>query len=91
MSGSVADLKPILRLFLAERRRALLLGAALSAATVTAGIALLGLSGWFITATALAGLSAAAAITFDVFAPSAGIRLLAIVRTAALRRKACDP
>ncbi|MBY5556756.1 ATP-binding cassette domain-containing protein [Rhizobium leguminosarum] len=83
MSGSVADLKPILRLFFAERRRALLLGAALSAATVTAGIALLGLSGWFITATSLAGLSAAAAITFDVFAPSAGIRLLAIIRTAA--------
>ncbi|TAW02627.1 amino acid ABC transporter ATP-binding/permease protein [Rhizobium ruizarguesonis] len=83
MSGFAADLKPILRLFLAERRRALSLGAALSAATVTAGIALLGLSGWFITATSLAGLSAAAAITFDVFAPSAGIRLLAIVRTAA--------
>ncbi len=83
MSGFAADLKPILRLFFAERRRALLLGAALSAATVTAGIALLGLSGWFITATSLAGLSAAAAITFDVFAPSAGIRLLAIVRTAA--------
>ncbi|CAK04004.1 amino acid ABC transporter ATP-binding/permease protein [Rhizobium johnstonii] len=82
MSGFAADLKPILRLFLAERRGALLLGAALSAATVTAGIALLGLSGWFITATSLAGLSAAA-ITFDVFAPSAGIRLLAIVRTAA--------
>ncbi|NNH60031.1 ATP-binding cassette domain-containing protein [Rhizobium laguerreae] len=83
MSGFAADLKPILRLFLAERRHALLLGAALSAATVTAGIALLGLSGWFITATSLAGLSAAAAITFDVFAPSAGIRLLAIARTAA--------
>ncbi|MBY4632101.1 amino acid ABC transporter ATP-binding/permease protein [Rhizobium croatiense] len=83
MSGVAADLKPILRLFLAERRRALLLGAVLSAATVTAGIALLGLSGWFITATSVAGLSAAAAVTFDVFAPSAGIRLLAIVRTAA--------
>ncbi|MBX5159128.1 MULTISPECIES: amino acid ABC transporter ATP-binding/permease protein [unclassified Rhizobium] len=82
MSTSAADLKPVLRLFFAERRRALLLGAALSATTVTAGIGLLGLSGWFITATSLAGLSAAA-ITFDVFAPSAGIRLLAIVRTAA--------
>lgn len=80
MSTFATNLKPILRLFFAERRRALLLGAALSAATVTAGIALLGLSGWFITATSLAGLSAAA---FDVFAPSAGIRLLAIVRTAA--------
>ncbi|MDR9818114.1 ATP-binding cassette domain-containing protein [Rhizobium hidalgonense] len=83
MSRYAADLKPILRLFFAERRRALLLGAALSAATVMAGIALLGLSGWFITATSLAGLSAAAAITFDVFAPSAGIRLLAIIRTVA--------
>ncbi|KZS50892.1 MULTISPECIES: amino acid ABC transporter ATP-binding/permease protein [Rhizobium] len=82
MSTFATNLKPLLRLFFAERRRALLLGAALSAATVTAGIALLGLSGWFITATSLAGLSAAA-ITFDVFAPSAGIRLLAIVRTAA--------
>ncbi|MBB3137130.1 ATP-binding cassette subfamily C protein CydC [Rhizobium pisi] len=83
MSGFIADIRPILHLFLAERRRALLLGAVLSAATVTAGIALLGLSGWFITATSLAGLSAAAAVTFDVFAPAAGIRLLAIVRTAA--------
>ncbi|EJC83941.1 fused ATPase/permease component of ABC-type transporter involved in cytochrome bd biogenesis [Rhizobium leguminosarum bv. trifolii WSM2297] len=83
MSRFAADLKPILHLFLAERRRALLLGAVLSAMTVMAGIALLGLSGWFITATSLAGLSAAAAITFDVFAPSAGIRLLAIVRTVA--------
>ena len=82
MSTFATNLKPLLRLFFAERRRALLLGAALSAATVTAGIALLGLSGWFITATSLAGLSAAA-ITFDFFAPSAGIRLLAIVRTAA--------
>lgn len=82
MSTFAADLKPVLRLFFAERRRVLLLGAALSAATVTAGIALLGLSGWFITATSLAGLSVAA-ITFDVFVPSAGIRLLAIVRTAA--------
>ncbi|MBX5127469.1 ATP-binding cassette domain-containing protein [Rhizobium lentis] len=83
MSFFAADIRPILRLFLAERRRALLLGAMLSAATVTAGIALLGLSGWFITATSLAGLSAAAALTFDVFAPAAGIRLLAIIRTAA--------
>ncbi len=40
-------------------------------------------SGWFITATALAGISATSAIVFDVFAPSAGIRLLAIGRTAA--------
>ncbi|MBP0587907.1 hypothetical protein J8J22_22880, partial [Mycobacterium tuberculosis] len=47
------------------------------------GIALLGLSGWFITATAMAGLSSATAFAFDVFAPSAGIRFLALARTAA--------
>ncbi|WP_160008022.1 amino acid ABC transporter ATP-binding/permease protein [Rhizobium sp. 18055] len=82
MSTSLSDLKPILKLFAREQKRGLLLGAAMSALTVGAGIALLGLSGWFITATAVAGLSAASAITFDVFAPSAGIRLLAIGRTA---------
>jgi ATP-binding cassette, subfamily C, bacterial CydC len=83
MTTFIRDIKPVLRLFVETRRKELLLGAALSAATVTAGIALLGLSGWFITATALAGLSATIAATFDVFAPSAGIRFLAILRTAA--------
>lgn len=73
----------LLPLFLAERRKVLLAGMALAAATVLAGIALLGLSGWFITATALAGTSIAAALTFDVFQPSAGIRFLALARTAA--------
>ncbi|MDM9621822.1 amino acid ABC transporter ATP-binding/permease protein [Rhizobium sp. S96] len=82
MNASLSNLKPILALFFAERRRSLLVGAALSATTVTAGIALLGLSGWFITATAIAGLSTTTAVVFDVFAPSAGIRLLAIGRTA---------
>ena len=82
MSASLTDLKPILKLFAREKKRGLLLGAVMSAATAGAGIALLGLSGWFITATAIAGASAATAITFDVFAPSAGIRLLAIGRTA---------
>ncbi|MBW9115412.1 thiol reductant ABC exporter subunit CydC [Rhizobium cauense] len=82
MSASLSNLKPIVKLFLAERRRGLLLGAALSATTVSAGIALLGLSGWFITAAGIAGLSAATVATFDVFMPSAGIRLLALGRTA---------
>ncbi|QIB36325.1 thiol reductant ABC exporter subunit CydC [Ancylobacter pratisalsi] len=73
----------ILRLFLSERRIAFFAGAALAALTLLAGASLLALSGWFITATAIAGMSAAAAATFDVFAPSAGIRLAALVRTAA--------
>lgn len=69
-------------LALADRRQ-LALGCLLSVVTVLAGIALLGLSGWFITATALAGLVPATALAFDVFAPAAGIRLLALGRTGA--------
>ncbi len=68
------DLRLVLRPFL--------WGGLLAAVTVLTGMALLGLSGWFITATALAGLHAATAFTFDVFMPSAGIRLLALGRTA---------
>lgn len=83
MSASLSHLKPVIRLFFSSQRRGLLIGAALSATTVAAGIALLGLSGWFITATAIAGISTATVATFDVFAPSAGIRLLALGRTAA--------
>ena len=75
------DLRAVLRLFVATSARKLLLGGALAALTVLMGIALLGLSGWFIAATALAGLQAATALAFDVFMPSAGIRLLALGRT----------
>lgn len=73
----------ILRRFLAEKRLALVLGFLLAALTALAGVALLAISGWFITATALAGLSAATALAFDVFVPSAAIRFLALFRTAA--------
>ena len=75
------DMQPVLQLFLTSRPRLLLLGAALAVLTVLLGMGLLGLSGWFITSTALAGLHAATAIVFDVFMPSAGIRLLAMGRT----------
>lgn len=75
------DMQPVLQLFLKSRPRLLLLGAALAVLTVLLGMGLLGLSGWFITSTALAGLYAATAIVFDVFMPSAGIRLLAMGRT----------
>ncbi|UWF60960.1 thiol reductant ABC exporter subunit CydC [Brucella sp. 2716] len=77
------SLRPVLRLFFRSRAVALYAGIAAATITVLAGIALLGLSGWFITATAIAGLSAATAVAFDVFAPAAGIRLLAILRTGA--------
>ena len=77
------DLRTVLQPFIATAPRRLALGAALGALTVLMGMALLGLSGWFITATAMAGLSATTAIVFDVFMPSAGIRLLALGRTGA--------
>lgn len=78
----LAVLKPVLLLFFREKRGKLWLGMMLATITVLSGILLLGLSGWFITATALAGLSLAATMAFDVFVPTAGIRLLAILRTA---------
>ncbi len=62
--------------------RALALGILLSVITLAAGIALLGLSGWFITAAGMAGL-AGAGLVFDVFRPSAGVRALAFGRAAA--------
>lgn len=75
------DLLAVLWHFVAAQPGRLALGAGMAALTVLMGMALLGLSGWFITATALAGLQAVTAIGFDVFMPSAGIRLLALGRT----------
>ncbi|CAM3785565.1 amino acid ABC transporter ATP-binding/permease protein [Rheinheimera salexigens] len=50
--------------------------------TLLAGATLLALSGWFISAAALAGLASATAYGFDYFRPAAIIRLCAISRTA---------
>ncbi|WP_076070613.1 amino acid ABC transporter ATP-binding/permease protein [Sphingomonas montana] len=68
-----------------SRQRGVLRRAALYAALVAAAsVILLGLSGWFITAAAIAGLAGPAVATaFNYMLPSAGIRLLAIVRTGA--------
>jgi len=83
MMRSLKILLPLIALFWRERGASLALGAALSVLAMLAGGGLLGLSGWFITASAFAGLTVATAAVFDVFAPSAGIRMLAIGRTAA--------
>lgn len=84
MSRNLQTLGQVLRELAHMAPRKLWLGgAALAALTVVMGMALLGLSGWFITATALAGLLPATALVFDVFMPSAGIRLLAVGRTGA--------
>jgi len=71
-----------LRLLLGAAPWAMARGAALSVVVLLMGAALLGLSGWFITATGMAGL-AGIGIAFDVFRPSAGVRFLALGRTAA--------
>lgn len=65
-----------------RQRRSWYWGAwALLALTWVAGIVLLALSGWFITATALAGAGLLA--TLDLYVPSGGIRTAAISRTLA--------
>lgn len=56
----------------------LILAVALACLTLAAGMGLLALSGWFITAAALAGLGW---LVLDIFTPGAGIRALAITRT----------
>lgn len=68
------------------RREALRLRLALGmgAVVAAAAVALLGLSGWFITAAALAGAAGTAtAMAFNYLVPSAAIRLFAILRTGA--------
>lgn len=72
----------IFRLILRDQQIALMRSAILSLVVLIAGIALLGLSGWFITAAAAAGLAGMGAV-FDVFRPSAMVRFLALGRTAA--------
>jgi ATP-binding cassette subfamily C protein CydC len=68
----------------ARAQRGALLQASLAAAGATAAAALLlGVSGWFLTGAALAGLAGpAVAHAFNYMLPSAVIRLLAIIRTA---------
>lgn len=66
---------------LGRRRGWLIAGLGLILLSLFAGVVLLALSGWFITASALAGLGLIAMI--DIFAPGAGIRLAAITRTVA--------
>jgi ATP-binding cassette subfamily C protein CydC len=74
------ELWPFLKLF---RRHALRMafGALLMLATLLAGIGLLGVSGWFITGSALAGLGLLGGAAFNIFTPSAAIRAAALIRT----------
>ncbi|MEQ8502340.1 MAG: thiol reductant ABC exporter subunit CydC [Sneathiellaceae bacterium] len=59
-----------------------LAGGAAMAIVVLVGVAgLLSLSGWFLTATALAGLTMANPTAFDIYRPGAGVRFFALMRT----------
>lgn len=58
-----------------------LLGTLLGLVTLLASIGLMTLSGWFISAAALAGISAVTAQQFNYFTPGAGVRGFAIART----------
>lgn len=76
----MAELRPFLRLYRPHLAWALA-GMALALVTVAASIGLLALSGWFITASAAAGVTVAGALAFDFLRPGAGVRLFAITRT----------
>ncbi|MGS0728411.1 heme ABC transporter ATP-binding protein/permease CydC, partial [Shewanella sp. 0m-11] len=58
------------------------IGLFLSVTTLMAGIGLLSLSGWFLSAAAVAGLTVLTAQMFNYFTPAGGVRFLSIVRTA---------
>ncbi|MBJ6137848.1 thiol reductant ABC exporter subunit CydC [Marinobacter litoralis] len=78
------DLRPWFHLIL-QRRGRLFVGALLLLATLISGIALLALSGWFLTETALVGLLFAAGIQayINLYVPGGGIRFFAVSRTVA--------
>ncbi|ARE40163.1 Transport ATP-binding protein CydC [Rhodovulum sp. P5] len=76
------DILRVLRLIWRAQRASLLRGTILAVTVVAAGVALLGLSGWFITAAGAAGLMGLGK-AFNVFQPSAAVRFLALGRTAA--------
>ncbi len=78
------ELRPYLRM-LATYRGRMLLGSILVFATIAAGVGLLALSGWFITATGVTALALAAGMQaqLEIYVPGAGIRFFALTRTAA--------
>lgn len=75
-------LKPWLALLKQEAPR-LWMGSVLLLLTLLSALGLLGLSGWFITATGVTALAWAAgtAIALDIYTPGGGIRFFALART----------
>jgi ATP-binding cassette subfamily C protein CydC len=72
---------PFIRLF-SHQWLMMSVGLLLTIITLMAGIGLLSLSGWFLSATAVAGLTIVTAQSFNFFTPAGGVRFLSIARTA---------
>ncbi|MCG9963012.1 heme ABC transporter ATP-binding protein/permease CydC [Shewanella cutis] len=72
---------PFIRLF-SHQWVMMAVGLILTLTTLMAGIGLLSLSGWFLSATAVAGLTLVSAQVFNFFTPAGGVRFLSIARTA---------
>ncbi|WP_024872765.1 heme ABC transporter ATP-binding protein/permease CydC [Tolumonas lignilytica] len=75
------ELRPYLKLF-SRHWIMLLIGLLLTVCTLLAGLGLLSLSGWFLTACAVAGLSAITKDAFNYMTPAGAVRFFSIVRTA---------
>lgn len=72
---------PFIRLF-SRQWLMMSVGLLLTIITLMAGIGLLSLSGWFLSATAVAGLTIVTSQAFNFFTPAGGVRFLSIARTA---------
>ncbi len=83
MTSAPSPVGDFLRRQIRLRRGDLSIAAAAGATTAAATTLLLGLSGWFLAGAALAGSAGASAVwAFNYLLPSAGLRGLAIARTA---------
>lgn len=72
---------PFIRLF-SHQWLMMSVGLILTLTTLMAGIGLLSLSGWFLSASAVAGLTIVSSQVFNFFTPAGGVRFLSIARTA---------
>ena len=82
MKRAFQEIRPFLAPF-ARHLKAMALGTGFGMLAAAAVVGLLGLSGWFITAAAMAGATAAGAAGFNFFFPSIGVRIFAVGRTLA--------
>jgi len=74
------QLAPFIKLF-RRHLKWMILGTGLGLLALFSAVGLLALSGWFISAAAYAGLTAATAQLFNFFHPGIGVRLFAVGRT----------